>query len=309
MAFASPIRSGGGSAQSLSPEAQRDRAAGVPRLARENSTKNRTGPFRLHPMPHFRDDDRARRRIDPERATDRQADVIEHRPGHHVDPCPYAALRGVFGRESGRNRRLIELRRPAIDGVPVRPLHPVTAHAVELGAEHRLTPGAAHDPRTVHEGRPMAYVPAVTAIELRDPVAVLIEMKTGDRALHRESGRYGPTRQRHNPDSPFSTAWPAPARRRATGFRAGAGGFHQVAQVHGAGPSPAPSRCRSALQRPLPRGLDGGSAPVRACRAGCGRASRGRAADGEAEGLRGTPGAAAPPARRSARRSPPPPPR
>ena len=30
----------------------------------------------------------------------------------------------------------------------------------------------------------MAYMPAVTAIEIRDPVAVLIEMKTGDRTLH-----------------------------------------------------------------------------------------------------------------------------
>ena len=69
-------------------------------------------------------------------------------------------------------------------------------------------------------------------------------------------------------------------------------------------PSPAHSRCRNVL-----RPASTAAVPVRAGRAGCSRASRGRAAGGGAVGLRERADAAGPPARRSARRFPPPPPR
>ena len=141
--------------------------------------------LRLHPMPHFRNDDRARCRTDLERAVDRWTDVIAQHPADHVDPGPYATLGGVLGPEPGRNRRLVELRRPAAGDASVGPLHPVAAHAIELGAQHRLAPGLAHHPRTAHEGRTVAYVLAVGAIEIRDPVPVLVEVKADDRALHR----------------------------------------------------------------------------------------------------------------------------
>ena len=141
--------------------------------------------LRLHPMPHFRNDDRARCRTDLERAVDRWTDVIAQHPADHVDPGPYATPGGVLGPDPGRNRRLVELRRPAAGDASVGPLHPVAAHAIELGAQHRLAPGLAHHPRTAHEGRTVAYVLAVGAIEISDPVPILVEVKAGDRALHR----------------------------------------------------------------------------------------------------------------------------
>ena len=143
--------------------------------------------LRLHPMPHFRNDDRARCRTDLERAVDRWTDVIAQHPADHVDPGPYATPGGVLGPEPDRNRRLVELRRPAAGDASVGPLHPVAAHAIEPGAQHRLAPGLAHHPRTAHEGRTVAYVLAVGAIEIRDPVPVLVEVKADDRALHRHT--------------------------------------------------------------------------------------------------------------------------
>ena len=141
--------------------------------------------FRLHPMPHFRDDDCARRRIDPERAVERRADVIAQHPADHMDPGPDPRFCGVLGREPGWNRRFVELRRPAIGDASLGPFHPVAAHAVERRAEHRLASSLTQDPRAIHEGRTVPHMLAVDAIEIRHPVAVLVKVKADDRAPHR----------------------------------------------------------------------------------------------------------------------------
>ena len=159
------------------------RSSGVAERPRElDEESNRS--LRLHPMPNLRDDDRARSRLDREGPVDRGAHLIAERSGEHVDSGPYAVLRSVLGPEPARDRRLVELRGSTICGKPVGPLHPVAAHAFELSAQHRLAPGVAHDPRSVHERRPVAHVLAMTASKIRDPVANLVEMKAGDRAFH-----------------------------------------------------------------------------------------------------------------------------
>ena len=145
---------------------------------------------RFHPMPHFRDDDRVRRRLGPRRrlkakgAVYWRAGVVEQHPGYHMNPSPNAALRGVLGQESGRHRRFVELGRPAKGHVSVGPLHPVATQAFEFDAEHGFPPGLAHHPRAVHKGRPMAHMLPVTAIELRNPFAAFIEMEADDCAFH-----------------------------------------------------------------------------------------------------------------------------
>ena len=135
-------------------------------------------------MRHLRDNDRGGRRLDPERAVYRRADVIAQYPAEHMDPGPDTALCGVLGHEPDRNCRLAELRGPAKGAASIGPFHPVATQAVEIRAEHRPASGIGLDPRAVHEGRTVAHMLTVCAIEIRDPVAIPVDVKADDRALH-----------------------------------------------------------------------------------------------------------------------------
>ena len=105
-------------------------------------------------------------------------------PPDHPDASPHAALRRVVGSKPVRDGRLVELRRPAVRVEPVRPLHPVAANAVELAAQHRGPPRLGQGPRAHREGRSMAHVLTMAAVEICDPVSKLVEMEAHDRALH-----------------------------------------------------------------------------------------------------------------------------
>ena len=97
---------------------------------------------------------------------------------------PHARLRGVLGPESVRDRRLVELRRLAIGGKPIGPLHPVAVDTVKLSTKLRPAPGVARDPWSIHEWWSVAHVLTMTASEIRNPFANLVEMEADNRAIH-----------------------------------------------------------------------------------------------------------------------------
>ena len=114
----------------------------------------------------------------------RGIDMVRERALEDVNPSPHPAFRRVVGAKPVGNRRCVELRRPAIRAQPVGPLHPIAAHAVELAAEHRRAPFLGRHPRPHRQRRPVTHVLTMAAVEIRNPVAMLVEMETRDRALH-----------------------------------------------------------------------------------------------------------------------------
>ena len=115
---------------------------------------------------------------------DGSIDVVVERTLDDVNASPHPALRRMIGSKSGGGGRPVELRRPAVRLQSVGPLHPVASHAVELAAEHAVATGPGLCPRPHHEGRPMAHVLRMPAVEVRDPVSELVETEAGDCAFH-----------------------------------------------------------------------------------------------------------------------------
>ena len=149
-------------------------------------------PVRLDPMPDLRNDDRARRRIDPQRSMNRGIDMVLEPALDHVNSSPHPAFRRVLGSKPVGNRCRVELRRPAIRGQSVGPLHPVAAHAVELAAQHCRAPCLGRHPRPHHQRRPVTHVPAMA--RSRDP--------RPSRHAHRRENPRSPVSRHHHPEFP-----------------------------------------------------------------------------------------------------------
>ena len=68
-------------------------------------------PARLDPVPDFRNDDRARRRIDPKRSMNRDTDMVCEPALDNVNSSPCSAFRRVLRLQPAGNRSRVELRR------------------------------------------------------------------------------------------------------------------------------------------------------------------------------------------------------
>lgn len=107
-------------------------------------------------------------------------------PCFHDDASPYARLQTMVPEQACWNRRFIELRRLLVGLHRFGKRRHVAKETIKLGTEFVLPTLLGEDPRSFLPRRVVADVLGVLAVEIRNPDAVRILMKTNDFSVHGE---------------------------------------------------------------------------------------------------------------------------
>lgn len=110
------------------------------------------------------------------------------------DASPYAGLQSMVAKKSGGNGRFIKMRRLLVGLRRSGNRRHVAEEAIEFCAEFVLPTVFREDPGSLLPRRVVPNVLRMLAIEVRDPDAVRILMKTYDFSVHGEEGEYAAER-------------------------------------------------------------------------------------------------------------------
>ena len=119
------------------------------------------------------------------------------RPGVHTQAAPRAAPHSMGAAQRVGHRALVPRRGGPSHGQALGDLAPVAERTVERGADASITLGCVLDPRRDAEGRAVAHVLAMVALEQRHPVTDVIDGEAGDPPHHAGKGTKAAVRRTH----------------------------------------------------------------------------------------------------------------
>ena len=134
----------------------------------------------FYAVHNFRDDHCTGSGRHSKRSADGRVHVVLQLAGEDMDARPDPSPGRMIAPEPGRNRTLIELGSASIGRIACRPFHPVTTHAIQFSAQHCVPSVRICDPGPIDERRPVADMLSVSAVEVGNPVAFPVELKSGD---------------------------------------------------------------------------------------------------------------------------------
>ena len=122
---------------------------------------------------------------------ERRAYFVSQRPRQHFEDSPNALFGRVIPSQPSRQGFLIELWRGPVFDQTFREFTALALEAFQGGAQHLLAAPFRLRPRTQCEGRSVTDVLPVQAVELCDPMSLMVELESKYRPLHLASASLG----------------------------------------------------------------------------------------------------------------------